>query len=75
MAATEAVHSEFRKLPKTMPWRAKAQAMVDRGEAKDFSTACSLLARRKHGTTMVAPTDRMGFCNIELPKKQYWWQS
>ena len=30
-----------------MTWRAKAELMVRRGEARSFSEACSLLAKRR----------------------------
>jgi len=39
--------STFFPLPKTMPFRAKAELMVKRGEARDFGHACSLMGQRR----------------------------
>lgn len=38
--------SMFHPLPKEMPFRAKAELMVKRGEARDFGHACSMMASR-----------------------------
>lgn len=35
----------------TMPWAARADLMVRRGEARNFSEACSLMAKRRRRKT------------------------
>lgn len=47
--------STFYPLPKTMPFRAKAELMVKRGEARDFRHACSLLGGRKKPAAQPKP--------------------
>lgn len=42
--------SNFYPLPKTMPFRAKAELMVKRGEARDYGHACSIMSSRKRTT-------------------------
>ncbi len=37
--------SVFHPLPKSMPFRARAEMMVKRGEARDFGTACKMLRK------------------------------
>ncbi len=39
--------STFHPLPKAMPFRAKAELMVRRGEARDFGHACSIMSSRR----------------------------
>lgn len=39
--------STFYPLPKAMPFRAKADLMVKRGEARDYGHACSLMGQRR----------------------------
>jgi len=52
--------STFYPLPKAMPFRAKAELMVKRGEARDFGHACSLMGqRRKRSAPVQQPMQAM----------------
>ena len=57
-------------LPAAMPWRAKADVMVRRGEARDFSDACRLLGGRRsfYGRTRLSPEDRAMLAQAEPPR-------
>lgn len=60
------MNTGLRPLPRTIPFRVRAQMMVERGEAKDFGQAASIL---RHGRTAIAPVDHVAFANVEQPQE------
>ena len=58
------------KASNTMPFTARADLMVRRGEARTFSEACSKLSkRRNNGRTVVKPAADLAA--IERPRLPY----
>lgn len=59
--------SIFHPLPRSMPFRAKADLMVKRGEARDFGHACSILRSRRKPAAQ--PNDGFKQVQARLPYK------
>lgn len=55
-------------MPNTMPFRARANLMVQRGEARDFYEACSLMAKRRSRPLKPKPMAQVS--TYRLPYKE-----